>query len=363
MSKLWKKLPWILAAVLAVVGLLQPAWLPWLLLVAAVLTCLFRPRRGLIGPVQLPADDAFLPKEQVQWWYWTGHLQTDDGKRFGFEVVFFTFDSFLIMRDQLVQAAITDVDGNRFVFEEFVEFHLPAKTRDGFDLTSGSNNKVTAQGGNGSDRLHSEVGDYVLDIGLQSTKPPALHYGGDAHPYVFGGYTYYYSRTRMATTGTLSIGGKVHKVTGTSWFDRQYGELYQAISQGWQWFAIELDDDRQIMLFDFKGNDSSVEKSGSITDALGNTVTLSAHQFEVVVLDHWTSPHTGCTYPSGWQVTVNGEVFHVEPLVKDQELRAQHDFWIGPVYWEGACGVSGAVGGKAYVELNGYCKCRPGSAS
>jgi len=100
-----------------------------------------------------------------------------------------------------------------------------------------------------------------------------------------------------------------------------------------------------------------VEKSGSITDALGRTTTLSTHQFEVVVVDHWISPDTGCTYPSGWKVTIEGEIFHVQPLVKDQELRGQHSFWVGPVYWEGACGVSGAVGGKAYVELNGYCKC------
>lgn len=358
MSKLWKKLPWILGAILILICLLKPSLLPWILLIAVVFACLFMPRRGLIGPVTLPADDAFLPKEQVQWWYWTGHLQTEEGKRFGFEIVFFTFDSFLIMRDQLVQAAITDVDGNSFSFEEFVEFHLPDRTKNGFNLTSGPDNKVTAKGGNGNDHLHSQVGEYVLDIELKSTKPPALHYGGGAHPYVFGGYTYYYSRTHMETTGTLSIGGKTHKVTGTSWFDRQYGELYQAISKGWQWFAIELDDNRQVMLFDFQGSDSSVEKSGSITDALGRTTELAAHQFEVAVTDHWVSPNTGCTYPSGWKVTIENEIFHVQPLVKDQELHCQHTFWVGPVYWEGACSVSGATGGKAYVELNGYCKCK-----
>lgn len=357
MSKLWKNFHWVIALALAIICLLQPHWTPWILLAAVVFVCLFMPKRGLIGPVALPADDAFLPTEQVQWWYWTGHLKNEEGKRFGFEIVFFTFDSFIFMRDQLVQAAITDVDGNTFHFEEFVEFHLPDKTPNGFNLTSGSDNKVTAIGSNGSDRLHCEIGEYVLDIDLKSTKPPALHYGGDAHPYVFGGYTYYYSRTHMETTGTLSIGGKTHQVTGVSWFDRQYGELYQAITKGWQWFAIELEDNRQIMLFDFKGNDSSVEQSGSVTDASGLTTTLAAHEFEVRILDYWTSPNTGCTYPSGWEVTVRGEKFNIQPLVKDQELRGQHSFWVGPVYWEGACGISGAVNGKAYVELNGYCKC------
>lgn len=357
MNTLWKKLPWLVALILLVIGLLAPTVLPWALLIVVVVACLFLPKRGLIGPVELPADDAFLPSEQVQWWYWTGHLVTEDGRRFGFEIVFFSFDSFVIMRDQLVQAAITDVDDQRFSLEEFVEFHLPDRTKNGFNLSSGTDNQVTAVGGNGHDRLHAQVGDYVLDLELKATQAPALHYGGNAHPYRFGGYTYYYSRPKMVTKGTLTIAGQTFQVSGNSWFDRQYGELYQAILQGWQWFAIELDDNRQIMLFDFKGNDSSAEKSGSITDAQGQTVTLAAHEFEVMVLGEWTSPNTGCSYPSGWELEIRGEKFTVQPLLKDQELHAQHDFWVGPVYWEGACGVTGAVTGKAYVELNGYCRC------
>ncbi|CAD6877675.1 hypothetical protein [Methylomonas albis] len=357
MRKLWKKLPWIIAGILLIIGLLKPPLLPWMLLILTVAAYLFLPRRGLIGPVQLPADDAFLPSEQVQWWYWTGHLFTDDGRRFGFEIVFFSFDSLMIFRDQLVQAAVTDVNGQRFSFKEFVEFHLPNRTPNGFNLTSGAGNKVTAVGGDGHDRLHAQIGDYVLDLELNATQAPALHYGGDAHPYRFGGYTYYYSRPKMATTGTISVGGQTFQVTGNSWFDRQYGELYQAILQGWQWFAIELDDNRQIMLFDFKGSDSSAEKSGSITDAQGQTTTLVAHEFTVTVQGEWTSPHTGCTYPAGWEVEVLGEKFTVQPLVQDQELRAQHGLWVGPVYWEGACSVAGATSGQAYVELNGFCSC------
>jgi predicted secreted hydrolase len=358
-SVLWSKLPWLLAMLAASLAWRYPPLLPWLLLAASILICWLRPRRGLIGPVCLPADDAFLASEQVQWWYWTGHLKTEDGQRFGFEVVFFSFDAFLFMRDQLVQAAITDIDGNRFVFSEFVKLHLPDRSKNGFNLRADLAGTVTAHGGNGSDHLHSAVGDFVLDLDLQSTKPPALHYGGDAHPYVFGGYTYYYSRTHMTTTGTLSIGGQTHQVSGTSWFDRQYGELFQAISQGWQWFAIELDDNRQIMLFDFCGDDAAVEQSGSITDAAGCTTQLGADQFAVTILGHWISPDTGCTYPSGWTVVVGDETYTVQPVVLDQQLCGKHGCWIGPVYWEGACSVSGMVHGRAYVELNGYCKCPP----
>jgi predicted secreted hydrolase len=331
-------------------------WLPWLLLLIVITYCIFAPVRGLIGPVQLPEDDAFLPDEDVQWWYWTGHLQTKEGREFGFEVVFFTFDSFLIMQDQLVQVAITDIQNNKFHFKEYIKLHLPDRSKNSFNLSAGDNGEVKAIGGNGKDQLHAEVDGFVFDLNLEATKPVAMHYGGDAHPYVFGGYTYYYSRPHMKTSGSISINGKNYQVTGTSWFDRQYGELYQAIIQGWQWFAIELEDNRQIMLYDIRGKQASVEKSGSITDAKGNTRVLAAHEFDVKILDHWISPNTGCKYPSGWEVSVDGIKMLIQPTVKDQELRASHDFWAGPEYWEGDNRVSGDISGKAYVELNGYCR-------
>ncbi len=330
-----------------------------LLLIAAgagAAVVLLAPDKGLIGPVELPDDDAFLPSQDVQWWYWTGHLEAEDGRRFGFEVVFFSFDSFLFMRDQLTQVAITDVADDSFHFGEHLKFHLPARTSKRFELAAGRHDIITAVGDDRVDRLHSEVDGYVLDLEMEARKPAALHYGGDAHPYRFGGYTYYYSRVSMKTRGTISVGGKTYQVTGSSWFDRQYGQLFQAIVKGWQWFAIELDDNRQIMLYDILGKSNRVERSGSITDADGNTRPIAGHQFQVKVLGHWKSPHTGCVYPSGWRVTVEGETFEVQPLVKDQELGARHGFWPGPEYWEGAASVGGGSAGKAYVELNGFCR-------
>ncbi len=330
-----------------------------LLLIFVTWQSYIAPKKSLIGPIELPADDAFLPSQPVQWWYWTGHLKTKQGREFGFETVFFTFDSF--MRDQLVQSAITDVEDNSFHFNEFYDFHLPKDLKNKFDLTSGENNQISAIGGGGSDTLHFEVDNYVVDLKIEEDKKPVLHYGGDAHPYVFGGFTYYYSRVHMTTSGTIKIGDEVFEVSGTTWFDRQYGDLYKAIIQGWQWFAIELDDNRQIMLYDILGKGTEVEKSGSITDAQGNTRLLSRHEFDVKILGKWKSPHTGCTYPSGWEITLDNKKFIVTPQVKDQELHVKHGYWAGPEYWEGTNTVSGDVSGRAYVELNGFCRDLEGS--
>lgn len=358
MSRLLKKLPWFFPLAIVIAGLLWPQAFPWMVAVAVALFCYFRPRRGLIGPVTLPAHDAYLPEQQVQWWYWTGHLYTEEGRHFGFEVVFFAFDNFSIFRDQLAQVAVTDVAEDSFAFDGFIRFYPPKRTKDCFNLSTGSGKKITAVGGNGVDKLHGEAGKYVFDLDLKSTKPVVMHYGGNAHPYCFGGFTYYYSRPHMETSGTLTIDGKPLKVSGVTWFDRQYGELQPAMFKGWQWFTIELDDNRQYMLFDFLGDveEAAVEKAGSFTDAQGQTRSLTANDFQVKVLGHWKSPHTDADYPSGWKVTVGGQTFTVQPLVKDQELRdidGDGKPWVG-VYWEGACSVSGAINGKAYVELNGF---------
>jgi predicted secreted hydrolase/uncharacterized membrane protein len=322
---------------------------------------LFAPKKDLIGPIELPADDAFLPSQPVQWWYWTGHLKTkataeEPSREFGFEVVFFTFDTLIIMRDQLVQAAVTDIKNNSFHFNEHIVFSLPNKIPNGFNMTSGSKNTVTAVGGNGHDVLHAQVDGYTLDLKLDSTKEPVLHYGGDAHPYRAGGFTYYYSREHMATTGTIKVNGKTYEVEGFSWFDRQYGDLLRIITKGWQWFAIELDDNRQIMVYDILGKSNEVEQTASVTDASGKTRVIPRQDFTVKILGKWKSPHTKCVYPSGWEVTIEGETFTVMPQVLDQELRVKHGFWAGPEYWEGTNTVTGPVNGRAYVELNGFCR-------
>src|ERR671920_1160707 len=39
--------------------------------------------------VELPRDLYAHASAQTEWWYYTGHLQTESGRRFGFELVFF----------------------------------------------------------------------------------------------------------------------------------------------------------------------------------------------------------------------------------------------------------------------------------
>ncbi len=330
--------------------------LPWLLLIITIWVAFLKPSSGLIGNVSIPEDDAYIAEESVQWWYWTGHLYTESGREFGFEVCIFAFKA---LNSQLHQIAITDVVKDTFLFGENIVLGLPNKELNEFTLSSGSTEKkpiVFANGGNGNDQLKGVVDNYSFDFKAIEQKKPVLHYDGAAHPFVYGGYTYYYSREHMKTSGTITIGDSTYNVTGTTWFDRQYGDLYQSIIKGWQWFAIELDDNIQIMVYDFLGKYSDVERYASITDKDGNTKDYGPKEFTVEELGSWKSPNTGCQYSSGWQIEIDTFNLIIEPLVKDQELRAEHDYWAGPEYWEGTASVKGTNKGRAYVELNGFCR-------
>ena len=40
---------------------------------------------------QFPRDHGAHPEYQIEWWYYTGNLHTDDGKAFGYQLTFFRF--------------------------------------------------------------------------------------------------------------------------------------------------------------------------------------------------------------------------------------------------------------------------------
>ncbi len=296
--------------------------------------------------VELPADEA-PHEEAVEWWYWTGHLLTDDGRWFGFEEVFF-----LGLRDgvwgQIAHQALTDIEAGEFHHTSAMTFGRPEEVEDGFSF---SVPPLTARGGGGEDVLHGEVDGWVLDLTLTDTKRPVLQHGNGYLDYPFGGYTYYYSRERMAARGQLTRGDRTVGVEGTAWFDHQWGDLAAVTDVGWDWFALQLDDERELMLFVVRIGDGEAVAGGSLTDADCRTQELHADDFTLTPRGEWTSPHSGRTYPLGWDVTVGAEVLTITPVLEDQELRIEV---MQTDYWEGAATVSGTSTGRAYIELTGY---------
>jgi predicted secreted hydrolase len=297
------------------------------------------------GKVSLPKDDA-LHDEELEWWYWSGHLETKDGRWFGFEETFFAVRQSGLNGEE-VDTALTDIAGGKFLYDVTDAIGLPKQVANGFDLYTAAN---TANGGNGHDVLHGIAEGAAFDLTLDSVKAPVLQYGDGYVAYEPSGYTYYYSRELLDAKGTVKLDGQTLPVTGQAWFDHQWGALDDVVSRGWEWFAIQLDDGREMMLYVLLQDGEPTTPTGSFSDAECHVTYLSGGDVTVSSMNTWTSPHTSCTYPMGWHVSYGDLDLTITPTVEDQELYSGMQ-----KYWEGASTVTGSATGRAYVELNGYC--------
>ena len=338
-------------------------------------------------PVVLPADDAAHDR-LTEWWYYTGHLTDGTGGHWGFEYVVFRAERGSFPVSWASHLALTDETGQRFHYAQRAEigpqvnvaatgsapaggmFDLAIRGLNASDPTTFTRAPWTMVGANGTDQLAASAssaetrGDpadgFGLALSLTATKPPALH---DTDGYVaFGdaGGSYYYSRTAMTATGSLSVGTKQLAVTGTAWFDHQWGDFISVGAGGWDWFALNLGDGTDVTLSMVRAADGTYPLVyGTLVAPDGSTRRLGPGDFTVTPTAHWTSPSTGAVYPSGWSVGIPsaGITAQLTPAVPQQELDTRAT--TGVVYWEGSQRVTATVGGRsvggqAYVELTGY---------
>ena len=311
-------------------------------------------------PVAFPRDDG--PHDaRTEWWYYTGHLFAADGHRYGFELVFFKGQRGAL-EGYAAHFAITDNARGQFHFDQrIVGASGVSRPGTGFALTIGD---WGMRGANGEDALKATLPGYAIDLRLTSEKPPVLHDGDGYIAYGDGTASYYYSRTRLAITGSLTIDGDPLNVTGEAWMDHQWGNFETYREGGWDWFSIQLDDDTELMLYlirDAAGQVVLVD--GSYVDAQGHLTVLEGDDFSTEATGSWTSPATGTTYPSGWRIRFPAKdlTLTLKPSLPNQELDTSET--TGVTYWEGEVSITGqrgdtAVGGLGYVELTGYAPVR-----
>lgn len=322
-----------------------------------------------VRPFVFPADHGPHPEYRTEWWYYTGNLAGPTGQRFGFQLTFFRS----ALTDQpkprtaqwatndvyMAHFAVTDVQNNRFyAFDRF------ARNAAGLAGASGDPYRVfledwSADGSGPAGmtmRLRAAEGSVALDLTLEPTKVPTLQgdRGLSQKGATAGNASYYYSLTRMNTIGTISLDGQALAVTGSSWMDREWGtSALEAGIAGWDWFALQLDDGRDLTAYLLRRKDGSLGaySAGTLTYADGTTRALQLADLQIEVLDYWTSPRDAASvYPAQWRVRVPSEQIDltVTPQVADQELA------LAVRYWEGSVRIKGSSTGYGYVELTGY---------
>jgi predicted secreted hydrolase len=324
---------------------------------------------GGYDTLRFPKDHGNHSDAPVEWWYYTGHLQ-DAGKReYGFQLTFFR-----VRELHLAHFAWTDVSSESFRYEEKSHLGLPGIAEAAQDRLSVSNEDWSAQESNGVHRLHARGRAWELDLALRAAKPPASNGPGGLSRKGPGenDYSHYVSITRLQASGRFRDGDRRGSVSGTAWFDHEWGPgVLPRDAVGWDWFALQLSDGSDLMLFrmrDQKGR-ATPFSSGTFVSEKGDAQPVRWQDVSLGELDHWKSIRSKGLYPSKWRIAVAslGLDVTVLPLVPDQELITEQS--TGVVYWEGTCRVEGTrrgrpVGGRAYAELTGYARPdMPGLAS
>ena len=328
-----------------------------------------------------PRDHWAHADYKTEWWYFTGHLTAKDGRRFGYQFTFFRVgvlpaapptDSAWTARDVIMgHAAVSNLDRNEHRFSEVIYRAIPLLGGFGAwpePLVAWSRAPAGTPGkwrlawnGSGFDfKMRDDAQAMSFSLSTRPGKPLVFQgpNGYSRKTPSGSGASLYYSFTRLQTSGQLSLDGQTWQVTGESWMDKEFFTRVLAPRQvGWDWFSLQLDDRREVMLFRLRRTDGTADfASGTVVHPDGSTTYLDGSAFTISSQARWQSPHTEGVYPSHWRLSIPQEQLDLEVMVEmaDQENRSR---LIGTLhYWEGAVKLlqDGLPVGKGYVELTGY---------
>jgi len=326
-------------------------------------------------PFSFPADLGPHPEYRTEWWYYTGNVEAEGGRHFGFQLTFFRTalapasavapraSAWSARQLYLAHFALTDTAGARFSAWSRLSrgaLDLAGARAEPYRVWLEDWSAESEAPGGLPVRLRAAEGGAAIDLVLTSAKPPALQ--GDRglsqkgpEP---GNASYYYSFTRMEARGQVTAEGRSFAVSGLAWMDREWSTSALGPElAGWDWVALQLDDGRDVMVYRLRRRDGSADShsAGALVAPDGATRPLALGDVALDARDHWTSPRSGVRYPSRWRLAVPsaGLDLEISPRVADQELI------VGTRYWEGAVRVQGTaagrpITGRGYVELVGY---------
>jgi predicted secreted hydrolase len=324
-----------------------------------------------------PRDHGSHDDFKLEWWYITGHLFSDAGRRFGFQATFFrsagsrtnsasTNMAFGSDKLFLAHMALLDVKSGTFL-------HQQRLNRAGWDAFSVTN-ALNVRNGNWSLRmtdtnretmrlrgsLNAETG-FQLD--LQPRKSLVV-FGQNSVSRKAADPTaasYYLTFPRLEATGEVKFNSETNRVHGEAWMDHEISSSQLGDGQaGWDWCCLQFKDGREIMAYRMRRKDGSQDDFSTLAWVATNGLVthLPSAEFKMETVRTWKSPVTGAVYPVGLKIqTLDPQTdkpvnFLLEPLTQNQELAGG-----GLAYWEGACRIRDDAGkeiGSAFLELTGY---------
>ncbi len=331
-----------------------------------------------------PADHFSHSGFKTEWWYATGNLKaTTSDQRFGVQFTIFRSglrppastpvkSKWVVDSFGLGHFAVSDLTNEEFHFNQeiargsmgdagFPEFSSTSTDPQTLAFLSKSRIELIDRDKNVF-RIVADLGDTSYDLTIAPTRNQPVFHGADGISQKGAGAenaSHYYSYTRMQTTGTITISGKPHQVGGTMWLDREWASNQLGPDQiGWDWFALQLDDESEIMIYQMRTANGGTDpySHGTIIAKDGTTIPVKHSDYSLTPVEMWKSPKTGATYPVTWKL----EIPKINIELTISAAFAQQELALDPVtYYEGAVIVDGErkggkLTGRGYMELTGY---------
>jgi predicted secreted hydrolase len=327
-------------------------------------------------PYKFPRDHFSHPNYQTEWWYYTGNLRAQNGRRFGFELTFFRRGEHLAPSNStvwtpdeiyLAHLALSDIEGHEFYYTERLNRAGPGLAGAGLQdrrYWNGNWQVRWISFATEEQKLEAVCERFSLELDLKPEKPFVINgqNGVSQKGPEPGDASHYISCTRLGAAGELNYKGKDFRVTGVAWMDHEFfsSQLNSSVA-GWDWFAIQLNNDEELMLYRLRKRSGAETRysSGTFVDRQGKAHFLNASQISFTPLVTWRSPRSAASYRVKWKISVPslGIELTEHPDLKNQELFATNG--ASPSYWEGAVTYSGRVAsetvqGVGYLEMTGY---------
>ena len=331
-----------------------------------------------------PEDHGPHNRYRSEWWYLTAVLEDEIGNEYGVHFTLFrqalspqpTGDGpWHTAQVYLGHLAITDIStGAHLEAERFARGHPELA-----GVSTGTHFRAliedwTLEGDAGGlldltlsagDFSEEQSDRFSVDLQVRQTGPVVLQGNRGLSEKGPDAASYYYSIPRMQLDGTLRLNDRTAKVKGVGWLDREWSTSVLGESlAGWDWFSLQLNDERSIMAFRLRRHDGARDDydHGFVVDypQLGNqsivgegdkgVQLLHRDDFSLIPIRFYEDAR-GINWPVSWTLNLGHEQFAINALLDQQTVD------LSILYWEGLVEVLDQEenrSGLGYMELTGY---------
>jgi predicted secreted hydrolase len=329
-----------------------------------------------------PEDHAAHPDYRIEWWYLTGNLKSESttletgGNEFGYQITFFrtALQSNPPHRQSrwasnqlwMAHLAVSDINQKKHYQQQRLSrgtLGLAGIQQQPFKIWLDDWQITANDNGNFPWKITAKDQQFSINLTVNSLKPVVLQgkQGLSQKSLEPGNASYYYSFTRLHTTGTLTVEDKEYQLNGLSWLDREWSSSALGKHQsGWDWFSLQLNNGEELMYYRMRNkknnrsNPTNTQGSqGKWINKDGTTINLTSKDVTLTPLEYWQAEN-GKRYPVSWKMAIPRLSQHliIKAAINDQLMRTSVE------YWEGSVTVHSVNSkqhiGQGYLEMTGY---------